>query len=44
MNDSVPDLHMLNVVVAGMAASLDFYRRLGVTLPDGPAQPVTTSS
>jgi uncharacterized glyoxalase superfamily protein PhnB len=29
-----PDLHMLNVVVADMAASLDFYRRLGVAGPE----------
>lgn len=35
MSDSAPDLHMLNVVVADMAASLSFYRRLGVTLPAG---------
>ena len=35
MSDSVPGLHMLNVVVADMAASLDFYRRLGVTVPGG---------
>jgi catechol 2,3-dioxygenase-like lactoylglutathione lyase family enzyme len=25
-----PDLHMINVVVSDMAATLDFYRRLGV--------------
>jgi uncharacterized glyoxalase superfamily protein PhnB len=30
MTDRAPDLHMLNVVVADMAASLDFYRRLGI--------------
>ena len=35
MSDSVPDLHMLNVVVRDMAASLDFYARLGVAVPDG---------
>jgi catechol 2,3-dioxygenase-like lactoylglutathione lyase family enzyme len=35
MSDSVPDLHMVNVIVADMAASLDFYRRLGVTMPEG---------
>lgn len=36
MSDSHrPDLHMLNIVVAGMSASLDFYRRLGVPVPDG---------
>lgn len=34
MSDSRPDLHMLNVVVSDMAASLDFYRRLGVVVPD----------
>src|SRR5260370_2669478 len=33
MSDSAPDLHMLNVVVGDMAASVDFYRRLGV-VPD----------
>ena len=35
MSDSPPDLHMLNLVVEDMGASLDFYRRLGVTVPDG---------
>jgi len=44
MSDSRPGLHMLNVVVADMAASLDFYRRLGVTMPEGRAQPMTASS
>src|SRR5258708_5374346 len=34
MSDSAPDLHMLNVVVGDMAASLDFYRRLGIAVPD----------
>jgi uncharacterized glyoxalase superfamily protein PhnB len=34
MSESVPNLHMLNLVVADMAASLDFYRRLGVALPE----------
>lgn len=34
-SDSAPDLHMLNVVVGDMTASLDFYRRLGVDVPDG---------
>jgi uncharacterized glyoxalase superfamily protein PhnB len=34
MSDSAPDLHMLNVVVRDMAASLDFYARLGVAVPD----------
>ena len=33
MSDSAPDLHMLNVIVGDMAASLDFYRRL-VVAPD----------
>jgi uncharacterized glyoxalase superfamily protein PhnB len=32
-NDSPPDLHMLNVIVHDMAASLDFYRRLGILVP-----------
>jgi catechol 2,3-dioxygenase-like lactoylglutathione lyase family enzyme len=35
MSESVPDLHMLNLVVADMAASLDFYRRLGVAASEG---------
>lgn len=34
---SAPDLHMLNVIVGDMAATLDFYRRLGVAVP-GPDQ------
>jgi uncharacterized glyoxalase superfamily protein PhnB len=34
MSDSAPDLHMLNVIVSDMAASLDFYHRL-VAAPDG---------
>jgi catechol 2,3-dioxygenase-like lactoylglutathione lyase family enzyme len=34
MGDNPPDLHMLNLVVGDMRASLDFYRRLGVTGPD----------
>jgi uncharacterized glyoxalase superfamily protein PhnB len=33
MTERTPDLHMLNVVVADMAASLDFYRRLGAAVP-----------
>jgi uncharacterized glyoxalase superfamily protein PhnB len=35
MSDASPDLHMLNVVVSDMVASLEFYRRLGVAVPDG---------
>jgi uncharacterized glyoxalase superfamily protein PhnB len=35
MNAEGPDLHMLNVVVGDMAASLDFYARLGVAVPAG---------
>jgi catechol 2,3-dioxygenase-like lactoylglutathione lyase family enzyme len=31
MSERAPDLHMLNVIVGDMAASVDFYRRLGVT-------------
>jgi catechol 2,3-dioxygenase-like lactoylglutathione lyase family enzyme len=34
MSDSPPDLHMVNLVVGDMPASLDFYRRLGVTVPE----------
>ena len=37
MSDTAPDLHMLNVVVRDMAAALDFYRRLGVAVPDSRA-------
>jgi uncharacterized glyoxalase superfamily protein PhnB len=35
MSESVPNLHMLNLVVADMAASLEFYRRLGIAMPAG---------
>jgi catechol 2,3-dioxygenase-like lactoylglutathione lyase family enzyme len=35
MSDGPPDLHSLNLIVADMPASLDFYRRLGVAVPDG---------
>ncbi len=35
MSDSPPDLHMLNLVVGDMSASLDFYRRLGIAVPLG---------
>jgi catechol 2,3-dioxygenase-like lactoylglutathione lyase family enzyme len=37
MSDSPLDLNMVNVVVGDMAASLDFYRRLGVAVPEGEA-------
>ena len=33
MDEARADLHMLNVVTADLAASLDFYRRLGVDVP-----------
>jgi uncharacterized glyoxalase superfamily protein PhnB len=33
-SDGRPDLHMLNLVVGDMPASLEFYSRLGVALPD----------
>lgn len=33
MNITPPDLHMLNLIVDDMPASLDFYRRLGVQVP-----------
>lgn len=39
MDDSAPYLHMLNVVVGDMPASLEFYRRLGVAVPDLGAEP-----
>jgi catechol 2,3-dioxygenase-like lactoylglutathione lyase family enzyme len=35
MSQNAPDLHMLNLVVSDMAASLDFFRRLGVAVPQG---------
>lgn len=34
MDDARPDLHMLNVVTDDLAASLAFYRRLGVAVPE----------
>jgi catechol 2,3-dioxygenase-like lactoylglutathione lyase family enzyme len=39
MNESAPDLHMLNVIVGDISATLDFYRRLGVAVPDGEEAP-----
>jgi catechol 2,3-dioxygenase-like lactoylglutathione lyase family enzyme len=39
MSDGTPDLHMLNLVVGDMAASLEFYRRLGVSVPSGDGEP-----
>jgi uncharacterized glyoxalase superfamily protein PhnB len=35
MTDGMPDLHMLNLVVGDIAASAEFYRRLGVVGPEG---------
>ncbi len=35
MADNRPDLRMMNLIVRDMAASVDFYRRLGVSVPDG---------
>jgi uncharacterized glyoxalase superfamily protein PhnB len=35
VSNGQPDLHMLNLVVGDMAASLEFYRRLGVAVPAG---------
>ena len=32
-SDNPADLHMLNVIVADMSASLDFYQRLGIAIP-----------
>jgi uncharacterized glyoxalase superfamily protein PhnB len=37
MGDTTPDLRMMNLVVGDMASSVEFYRRLGVTVPDGEA-------
>ena len=39
MSDNAPDLHMLNVIVGDMRATLDFYRQLGVTVP-GPGEEI----
>jgi uncharacterized glyoxalase superfamily protein PhnB len=35
VSDNAPDLRMANLLVGDMAASLDFYRRLGVPMPTG---------
>jgi len=43
-SDSPPDLHMLNVVVRDMAASLDFARPLGITVPTPGTPPAPTCS
>jgi hypothetical protein len=40
MGDATPDLRMMNLVVGDMASSVEFYRRLGVTVPDGEAREV----
>jgi uncharacterized glyoxalase superfamily protein PhnB len=37
MESDAPDLHMLNLVVGDIQASIDFYRRLGVVGPESPA-------
>lgn len=37
MADNAPDLHMLNLVVRDVQASIAFYRKLGVAGPDDPA-------
>jgi catechol 2,3-dioxygenase-like lactoylglutathione lyase family enzyme len=37
MPDNAPDLHMLNLVVVDIEASIEFYRRLGVVGTDSPA-------
>ena len=34
MQHAAPDLHMLNVLVRDIDASVDFYRRLGVGVPE----------
>ena len=41
MTESGPDLHMLNVIVGDMPASLKFYRRLGVPAPAPETAPGT---
>lgn len=35
VSDSPPDLHMLNLVVTGMARQRGLYRRRGVAVPGG---------
>jgi catechol 2,3-dioxygenase-like lactoylglutathione lyase family enzyme len=35
---------MLNVIVRDMAASLDFYQRLGIPFPDAGTAPAPTCS
>ncbi len=44
MSDSTPDLHMLNVVVGDMAASLDFSHRLGSPFLTARLRPACTCS
>jgi catechol 2,3-dioxygenase-like lactoylglutathione lyase family enzyme len=39
MSDRAPDFTQLNLVVSDVAASLDFYRRLGVATPEDAAGP-----
>jgi catechol 2,3-dioxygenase-like lactoylglutathione lyase family enzyme len=39
MSDSAPILSQVNLVVTDIAASLDFYRRLGVAVPEDAAGP-----
>jgi len=39
MSDSSPDFTQLNLVVSDVAASLDFYRRLGVATPEHTSGP-----
>ncbi len=37
MGDDRPDLRMMNLIVRDMGAAVEFYRRLGVTVPEGDA-------
>ncbi len=39
MSEEPPKLAQLNLLVEDMAASLDFYRRLGVATPDDESEP-----
>ena len=43
MDEARADLHMLNVVAADLAASLDFYRRLGSRCPTSATTRCTSS-
>ncbi len=43
MDDIRPVFNQLNIVSADLSASIDFYRRLGVAIPDGRVWPMVAS-